>query len=564
MTFGTAKLRGLLLAGTFNVLANYLLRLADSAVAGNLIGADALAGVNLVAPLVSGVTFIAALVGSGTVTNYQLAMGRLDRLRARQFFTQGLWSALAFGGLFALAIAFGGCLFLDRLGAGPVVTGHAVGYLRWFVPVPPVECVSMLLAFAVIADGDSRLCMGAFALNFAVKLAVSVAGVKLGMGVGACALGTLCSDLACIAVLAVHFVRKCNTLRLAWHFSVLDSWRIAVASFGDAASYLCDSLLFLFLNFFAILRFGPDLLPVVAVAAALWGFLEIFNGVGNAIQPLVTVYFGEGNAAPVHAVMKTAAGVAVAEGLVLAALFLAWPGLPARTVGIADPGLLAASSVAVRSMCVGFVALALAGLFNSYYMFVERPLLAGIVTFLGYLVFPVACIAAGSLTGVTGMWLGFGIGPVAALVTIGLWIVSVSGRRAFPLLLPEGMGRGKTVFDLRLDEREIAAVSEKVGALPGVPMRAALMVEEVFMVVRERAGGRRLLGEVTVEVGEKDVSLTLRDDGEIFDITDADARISSLRGFLVASVMERQLQRLNFVTSGFNRNIFKFDRRAAG
>ena len=42
------------------------------------------------------------------------------------------------------------------------------------------------------------------------------------------------------------------------------------------------------------------------------------------------------------------------------------------------------------------------------------------------------------------------------------------------------------------------------------------------------------------------------------DITDADAKVSSLRTYLVASVMRRQNGRLNMVTAGFNRNVFRF------
>ena len=88
-------------------------------------------------------------------------------------------------------------------------------------------------------------------------------------------------------------------------------------------------------------------------------------------------------------------------------------------------------------------------------------------------------------------------------------------------------------------------------------MRAALMTEEVFMAVKDRNKGRTVLGEVTLDLNDG-VKLILRDDGEIFDITDADQEISSLRTFLVASIMENQSGRLNLVTTGFNRNVFQF------
>jgi len=271
----------------------------------------------------------------------------------------------------------------------------------------------------------------------------------------------------------------------------------------------------------------------------------------------VTVYYGEGNMKSVRTVMNAAMKVAVLEGVVFMAFFGFFPDLVTAMVGIHEPDLVRQSEVAIRCMCGGFIALAFAGLFNSYYMFVERAALAGAVTFLCYLVMPVACVAAGSLFGLEGVWAGMGIGPFAGLFITSAIIIPTAGIRAFPLLLPRKDEEKTKVFNLCLTEREIVETSRTVGALPGVPVRAALMVEEVFMAVRDRNRCRKVLGEVTLDLSEG-VRLILRDDGEIFDITDADQEISSLRTFLVASMMERQTGRLNLVTTGFNRNVFEF------
>jgi len=259
----------------------------------------------------------------------------------------------------------------------------------------------------------------------------------------------------------------------------------------------------------------------------------------------------------VRTVMRSAMAVSVLEGVLFMTFFGLWPSTICALVGIREPALVAQATVAIRCMCGGFVALAFAGLFNSYYMFVDRPLLAGAVTFLCYLFMPVACIAAGSLFGFAGVWAGLGLGPFAGLIITSLVIIPTAGWRNYPLLLPRDRDAKTYVFDLRLTEEEIVETSRRIGGLPGVPMRAALMAEEVFMTVRDRNRGRDLLGEATVDLNDG-VRLTLRDDGEIFDITDADQQVSSLRTFLVASVMERQSGRMNLVTTGFNRNVFRF------
>ena len=556
-SFGVEKFKSLLLAGSFTVLANYFVRLSDSVVAGNMLGPDALAGINLVSSVLAVVSFLSGLVSTGMATNYSLAMGRCDRLRARQFCMQAIWMILGIGGAVSLVIFFGRDAFLGFMGASPSISGFAASYLSWLWAAVLPECFLGLLIMLCYADGDARLCTTAYAVNFVVNLGVSVVAVWGGMGAAGCAFATLCADLAGIAVLAAHFFRKSNTFAPVRHFSLKDSWLIVAASFGDAAAFLCDGLLFFFLNKFVILYFGSGVLPIVGVATALWGFLEFFNGIGVAIQPIVTVYYGEGNMKSVRTVMRAAMSVAVLEGLAFMTVFGLFPSLVCSLVGIREPTLVAQGSVAIRCMCGGFIALAFAGLFNSYYMFVERAVLAGAVTFLCYLIMPVACVASCSLFGVNGVWVGLGLGPFAGILITAACVIPSAGWRAFPLLLPKGRDEKVHVFDLRLTDEEIVDVSRRIGETPGVPMRAALMAEEVFMAVKDRNCGRKVVGEAVLDLNDG-VQLTLRDDGEIFDITDADAQISSLRTFLVASVMERQHGRMNLVTTGFNRNVFKF------
>jgi len=562
--FGVSKFRGLVLAGSFTVLANCVVRLTNAAIAGNLLGTNALAALNLVMPVLSLITFLSGLIVTGTGTRYSLALGRCDTARAHRYFMQGLWTVLVLGGLLALCVGVGAEAFLGLLGAAPEVSGMARAFLTGVWPAAVLEGVLALLVSLGYADGDARLCALGYGVVFVVNAVVSIACVKGGLDMTGCAVGVVAADLAGVLVLAVHFLRRCNSFRPVWHFDMRDSLRIMGASFGDAASFLCEGLLVFFLNAFVIRRFGSEWLPVAGVAMALWSFLVVFDGLGVALQPIVTVYAAERNTLSVRSVMRAAMRLAVLEGVTLAAFFLIWPESVLRLVGLDDPALAASGVRAVRLACIGFVPQAVAGLFNSYYMFIERPVLAGSLTFLCYLVAPVCTISLGALAGFDGLWLGLAMGPLLGLAVIATYILVRHGRTSLPLLLPHARETKLHVFDLMLTERDIAFASSCVSDVlrtAGVPdsvrVRAALMAEEVFMVVRDRNRKRIPRGEVTLDLNDG-VLMTLRDDGEIFNITDADAQISSLRTFLVASVMERHEGRLNLTTTGFNRNVFRF------
>ena len=562
--FSTEKFKSFLLAGTFTAFIGYVNRLADSVIIGHVIGEDALAGLNMVTPVFSVVTFFAFVIALGTSTNYSIWLGRIDRRRAHGFFMQGLWLALLVGGVLSLAMLFGGDLYFFSLNGSEYVEMYGRQYLGWAWPIGLTECLMMLLAVFCCADGDIRLCSVVYGGVCALNVLVSYCAVRLGMGASGCALGSVVSEAIGILALCGHFFRKVNTFRPVRHFSLSDAYYVFRASFGDAAAFLCDAALFFVLNKLVIAKFDSDMLPVAGVAIVVWSFLEIFNGVGVAVQPLVTTYWGERNTCAIRKVMQAAIVAAAAEGLALTALFLLGRGgLVIGLVGVEGldyPELMDAARNCVVLMCGGFLPLALAGLFNSYFLFIERPWISLCTTVLCYLAMPGACALAGAQFGLNGVWAGLGVGPFLGILMMASAMLLKRGRHGFPMLLPRGREEKITMFDLVLTEQEIVRVSKAVAeALPAaVAQRAALMVEEVFMTVRERNQNRRkLIGEVTLDLNDG-VLMTLRDDGIIFDITDADAKVSSLRAYLVASVMERHRDRINLVTAGFNRNVFRF------
>ena len=141
-SFGVRKFTSLLLAGSFTVLANYFVRLSDSVVAGNMLGPDALAGINLVSPILAVVSFLSGLISTGMATNYSLEMGRCDPTRARQFFMQALWTVLIVAGAVSVVLFFGRESFVGYMGANESISVHTRDYFSWawFVVFPECLC----------------------------------------------------------------------------------------------------------------------------------------------------------------------------------------------------------------------------------------------------------------------------------------------------------------------------------------------------------------------------------------------------------------------------------------
>ena len=123
MDFGVRKFRSLLFVAICGMGAEFLLALADTVIAGNLVGEIALGGINLLQPIFNLVQFAAALIGTGAAIRYSLETGRFERRRAHEMFSQGFWSVVIFGALLFALFVTGRETFLGFIGAAEEMTG---------------------------------------------------------------------------------------------------------------------------------------------------------------------------------------------------------------------------------------------------------------------------------------------------------------------------------------------------------------------------------------------------------------------------------------------------------
>ena len=563
MTFALSKFKSFLPAATFAMAAEFLMGLSDSVICGHILGETGLSAVNLLQGVFEVVTFVSMMVTVGTSVLFATELGALHVRRAKGYFTLGLFSAVAFGLLFAGVLAVTRTPIIAAFGASQEVSDTAASYWLWFLPAAALQPVAFFLGTMCYTDGDARLSFCSYLAQLLGNCILSVP-LTLAFGAAGCAVGTGLGSLAAVVVLLFHFRRKGCMLGWSRHFVLSDLLRISRTSFGDASKNIGKAVLMFALNAYVIAKFGSDMLPVLAVVVMTIGISEMFDGVANAAQPLASVYIGEKNPLLTKRVMRAALWTALAEGGGVMLLLLAFPDLMLMLVGIDSASTVPEARFAVRLVSVALLGLALVLLFNSYYVFIGREKLASIMTLLAVLGLPAATFPLfGSVWGAHGVWFALGLSPALALGLVALYVLACGGRRGFPYLLPHDREDAIRVFDLDLDPATICGASASVGAHLGAQgvdghrvSKASLLVEEALMVVHDRNSGKRIKAEVTVDLNDG-LMLVLRDDGEIFNITDADARVSSLRGYLVSNLMTAIPGRRNLTTTGFNRNVFK-------
>ena len=563
MTFALSKFRSFLPAATFAMAAEFLMGLSDSVICGHILGETGLSAVNLMQGVFEIVTFVGMMVTVGTSVLFATELGALHVRRAKGYFTLGLLSAVSSGLLFAVVLALVRTPVIASFGASQAVSGMAASYWLWFLPAAALQPIAFFLGTMCYTDGDARLSFCSYLAQLLGNCILSVP-LTLAFGAAGCAVGTGLGSLAAVVVLLFHFRKEGCMLGWSRHFVFSDLLRISRTSFGDASKNIGKAVLMFALNAYVIAKFGSDMLPVLAVVVMTIGISEMFDGVANAAQPLASVYIGEKNPLLTKRVMHVAFWTSLAEGGGVMLLLLAFPDLMLMLVGIDSASTVPEARFAVRLVSVALLGLAIVLLFNSYYVFIGREKLASIMTLLAVLGLPAATFPLfGSVWGAHGVWFALGLSPALALGLVALYVLACGGRRGFPYLLPHDREDAIRVFDLDLDPATICGASASVGAHLGAQgvdghrvSKASLLVEEALMVVHDRNSGKRIKAEVTVDLNDG-LMLVLRDDGEIFNITDADARVSSLRGYLVSNLMTAIPGRRNLTTTGFNRNVFK-------
>ena len=67
------KFNRMLVVGTLTMAVNFIVMLSGSVIAGNLVGADGVAGINVCTPIFGGVGFLASLLSVGTALVFSRA-----------------------------------------------------------------------------------------------------------------------------------------------------------------------------------------------------------------------------------------------------------------------------------------------------------------------------------------------------------------------------------------------------------------------------------------------------------------------------------------------------------
>ncbi len=274
-------------------------------------------------------------------------MGRFDRERAHEIFSEGCIMAVAAGVL--LSGLFYGLeqVFLGRM----VLSERLKQYVHDYYVIVALYAVAAPLGFLldniIIADGGEKLSAAANVIYILGNILFS-ALFSQWWGVKGIAAATVLSVVLFDAVICLWFFRKKNTLRFRLKWRWTDAASVFGNGFVKASCFAMTALMAFVFNLFVSRRYPQEMLTVFSIVNKVLGVSVVFLGFSMAAQPLFGTLQGEGNTTEMRALTRVVIRDMILAGILISALFIGFAPLIVRLFGIKNGDTFAQSVSAVR------------------------------------------------------------------------------------------------------------------------------------------------------------------------------------------------------------------------
>ncbi len=569
------RFRSLLFASVILSGVDYVAGMMECIIGGSLLGGQAVAGLTLLAPIMPLLTFIGLLIVSGSMTLYAYAGGQADEEEMNRVYSQAVILCAVVGVLLTILMVASKNSILSYWDVSADVAAYASEYYDGVAWRPAVYFVSQILLSLLLAEGEVKRSVVAAVTQFSVTVAAALFLVPR-IGILGLSLGTTLGFVAdCFAKGSFLFSERCP-IRLSFWLSAGKIMEMLRTSFGMALANLWIAILPFAMTSYLLSAFGEEVLIVFGVINSILGVaIAIFEGVEQAMQPMVCMYYSEGNLRGMEKTMKIGAGSAALLGASLSVLFLAMSGVLPGWFGAEDETTATMARAAMAAFLPFLALRALGMVYAAYFAYTGRIVSALTLQGLLHLALPFLCaVLGGQLFGLTGAWIGLGASGLLALGAD--WIVSRLAAQRNPnlegiLMLDGRQLENQLSYDCMSVEDEVMATAKQAErdliafGLPEDKCRlAGFFIEELGMNAVERAEGHAPFEVETTLCREEDtITLIVRDNGKVqpgalsADITNPDLGLESFRMYVVSQVASKLDSRSYIMIGGENRTALR-------
>lgn len=465
------KINQYILPGVLMTVAMQLGNVVDGMIVGNLLGAEAMAAIEVSMPVLLLLQMPALMLAMGGAAEAAVFLGKRDMEKANGVFTASLAAGLAVSlflalfapilpGPFAMLLAGNGDLAVL---AKPYITVNFAGI--------PILTAAIIFCYFMNADNHPQLGSALFIIANVVNLALDFVFIRnLHMGMAGSALSTVIGYLAGMSTVGFYFRSKQRMLRLrklekkTFHYVGL----AIKAGIPNAAFTLMSALKSVIINS-AIVRFlGNDSMAVYSVCANAVLIAELcVGGMIGLVQNIAGILYGERDYYGIRTLCKRVLTYSYIAIVALLVIFFAVPGAIAGLFGITEGDMLTLCKTALRIFACSFPFYVYNKFLMSYYQTILQPGLSTVVTVLqGFVVIVPLTLAGIFFWGLPGVCLMAVASEALTILLASFW--RIMGQRSGKFeaggvyMLPQISGEKSLDCSIENNLEEVIAFREKL------------------------------------------------------------------------------------------------------
>ncbi|MDO4534565.1 MAG: MATE family efflux transporter, partial [Clostridium perfringens] len=294
--------------------------LLDTIFIGQGVGADGLAALNINTPIFSAGFGLGLLIGVGGSTLMSMEKGKGNEKRAKEIFTLSMIMAIVVAVIFTVFGVIYEKQLAYLLGATNENIGLVMQYTHWLIRGCGLFVIAMTLQCFLRCDKAPRLVMTSVAVASITNVVLDYIFIfQMNSGIAGGAIATVIAQVFAILVCLTHFLGSSNTLKLSFKkFNIKDIFSIVNIGFPSFCIELSIGVVVLLFNLRLQELGGTIYVSVYGIIANIAiVVIALLNGVGQTLQPIVSVNIGAGKYGRIREIRKISIITAIIIGIVL-------------------------------------------------------------------------------------------------------------------------------------------------------------------------------------------------------------------------------------------------------
>lgn len=411
-----------LLPSVGGMLGISLYVLGDTLLVGRGLGSNGLTALNVSIPIMNVFAGVGLLLGVGGATIVSILKGEGREDETSSIFTLSFLLTLVTG----LLIGTLGLIFLEEfarfMGASQgVVLKMSKEYLTPLFLASVFFVVNSFLIVFVRNDNSPRLAMVAMLVSSISNVILDYVFLFIfDWGIRGIGIATALSPVISLCILSSHFIRRKNTIKLTrFQFSIGVLKRIVANGIPSFVIETVAGVVIFVFNRVIITIEGDLGVAAYSIVANLSLFCAaVFNGIGQGIQPIISINYGAKEFERVYDIVKLAIYTSLGVGMAFFLMGLIFPRQLASIFIKGDnPSLMAMSTRGIRLYFTAFILMGLNTVLISFLQSKEYAKVSISISIgRGFVFILIGIVILPKLLGIDGVWLTIPLAEVLTLI----------------------------------------------------------------------------------------------------------------------------------------------------